>query len=570
MRSSQVLIATLKETPADAEIISHQLMLRAGLVRRLASGLYTWLPMGLKVLRKAEAIVREEMDSAGAQELLMPSIQPAELWQKTGRWSKYGPELLRLKDRHGREFCYGPTHEEVITELVGQEVRSYKQLPITFYQIQTKFRDEIRPRFGLMRAREFLMKDAYSFHLDQKSLQKTYDAMFAAYSRVFERMGLDFRPVQADTGSIGGNTSHEFHVLASSGEDAIAFSNQSQYAANIELAEALAPSGERPHAVVNMTMVYTPKKHTIDEVCKYLDIIPAQCLKTLLVQGSEEGSVVALVIRGDHELNEVKAEKNTLIAAPLTFCTPEQVTVACGASIGSIGPVGLTIPILVDRAAANVANFVCGSNQNGQHFSGVNWARDLPEPETADLRNVIAGDPSPDGEGSLEIARGIEVGHIFQLGDNYSQKLNANVLAESGKSQILKMGCYGIGVSRVVAATIEQHHDERGITWPLALAPFQVVLVPINAHKSIRLREAADALYQQLLDAGFDILFDDRGQRPGVAFADMDLIGIPHRLILGERGLDNGMVEYKCRADGNESEFPIVDVVEELRKRLTI
>ena len=570
MRSSQVLIATLKETPADAEIISHQLMLRAGLVRRLASGLYSWLPMGLKVLRKAEAIVREEMGNAGAQELLMPSIQPAELWQKTGRWNKYGPELLRLKDRHGREFCYGPTHEEVITELVGQEVRSYKQLPITFYQIQTKFRDEIRPRFGLMRAREFLMKDAYSFHLDQESLQQTYDSMFAAYSKIFERMGLNFRPVQADTGSIGGNASHEFHVLASSGEDAIAFSSQSQYAANVELAEALAPRGKRLPAVAKMTNVDTPKKHTIDEVCQYLDIMPAQCIKTILVQGSEEGSVVALVIRGDHEINEVKAEKNPLIAAPLTFCTPEQVTKACGASIGSIGPVGLTIPLLVDRAAANIANFVCGANQNGQHFSGVNWARDLPEPETADLRNVVAGDPSPDGEGVLEIARGIEVGHIFQLGDNYSKKLNANVLAESGKSQILSMGCYGIGVSRVIAATIEQYHDDRGIIWPLALAPFQVVLVPINAHKSIRLRESAEALYQRLLDAGFDILFDDRGQRPGVAFADMDLIGIPHRLTLGERGLDNGMVEYKCRADGSESEFSIVDVVEELRKRLAI
>ena len=570
MRSSQVLIATLKETPADAEIISHQLMLRAGLVRRLASGLYTWLPMGLKVLRKAEAIVRQEMTSAGAQELLMPSIQPAELWQKTGRWNKYGPELLRLKDRHGREFCYGPTHEEVITELVGQEVRSYKQLPITFYQIQTKFRDEIRPRFGLMRAREFLMKDAYSFHLDQESLQQTYDSMFAAYSKIFERMGLNFRPVQADTGSIGGNASHEFHVLASSGEDAIAFSSQSQYAANVELAEALAPSGKRLPAVAKMTNVDTPKKHTIDEVCQYLDIMPAQCIKTILVQGSEEGSVVALVIRGDHEINEVKAEKNPLIAAPLTFCTPEQVTKACGASIGSIGPVGLTIPLLVDRAAANIANFVCGANQNGQHFSGVNWARDLPEPETADLRNVVAGDPSPDGEGVLEIARGIEVGHIFQLGDNYSKKLNANVLAESGKSQILSMGCYGIGVSRVIAATIEQYHDDRGIIWPLALAPFQVVLVPINAHKSIRLRESAEALYQHLLDAGFDILFDDRGQRPGVAFADMDLIGIPHRLILGERGLDNGMVEYKCRADGSESEFSIDDVVVQLRKRLNI
>lgn len=568
MRSSQVLIATLKETPADAEIISHQLMLRAGLIRRSASGLYTWLPMGLKVLRKAEAIVREEMASAGAQELLMPSIQPAELWQKTGRWEQYGPELLRLKDRHGREFCYGPTHEEVITDLVGQEIRSYKQLPITFYQIQTKFRDEIRPRFGLMRAREFLMKDAYSFHLDQDSLQQTYDAMFGAYTRIFERMGLNFRPVQADTGSIGGNASHEFHVLACSGEDAIAFSNQSQYAANIELAEAVAPTTARPAPTAIMTRVDTPKQHTIEQVCQFMNVTAAQCLKTLLVEGAEEGSVVALIIRGDHDLNEIKAEKHLLIATPLTFSTPEQVTEACGANIGSIGPAGLTIPVIVDRAAAHVADFVCGANQNGQHFSGVNWGRDLPEPEIVDLRNVVAGDPSPDGEGALEIARGIEVGHIFQLGDNYSQKLNANVLAESGKAQILTMGCYGIGVSRVVAAAIEQHHDDRGIIWPLALAPFQVVLVPINAHKSVRLREAADALYKQLLAAGFDILFDDRGQRPGVAFADMDLIGIPHRLILGERGLDKGMVEYKCRADGSDAEFPIADVIEQLTLKM--
>jgi len=569
MRSSQVLIATLKETPADAEIVSHQLMLRAGLIRRLASGLYTWLPMGLKVLRKAEAIVREEMAKAGAQELLMPSIQPAELWQESQRWDKYGPELLRINDRHNREFCYGPTHEEVITDLVRQEIRSYKQLPITFYQIQTKFRDEIRPRFGLMRAREFLMKDAYSFHLDQDSLQQTYDDMFAAYTRIFERMGLDFRPVQADTGSIGGNASHEFHVLASSGEDAIAFSNQSQYAANIELAEAVTPLTERPAPSAAMATVDTPKQHTIEQVCQYMNVAAAQCVKTLLVEGIEAGTVVALVIRGDHDLNEIKAEKHPLIAAPLTFATPEQVTEACGANIGSVGPVGLTIPVIVDRAAAQIADFVCGANQNEQHLSGVNWGRDLPEAEIADLRNVVAGDPSPDGEGTLEIARGIEVGHIFQLGDNYSQKLNANVLAESGKSQVLTMGCYGIGVSRVVAATIEQHHDDRGIVWPLALAPFQVVLVPINAHKSVRLREAAEVMYQQLLDAGFDILFDDRGQRPGVAFADMDLIGIPHRLILGERGLDNGVVEYKCRADGSEAEFAINDVIEQLTQKMT-
>ncbi len=566
MRSSQVFVATQKETPADAEIISHQLMLRAGLIRRLASGLYTWLPMGLKVLRKAEAIVREEMANAGAQELLMPSIQPSELWQESQRWEKYGPELLRITDRHDREFCYGPTHEEVITDLVRQEIRSYKQLPITFYQIQTKFRDEIRPRFGLMRAREFLMKDAYSFHLDTDSLQQTYDCMFAAYSRIFERMGLDFRPVQADTGSIGGDASHEFHVLASSGEDAIAFSNQSQYASNVELAEAVAPAGDRPAPTRVMTIVDTPKQHTIEQVCDFMKVTPQQCVKTLLVKGNEEGSVVALVLRGNHELNDIKAEKHPLIATPLTFATPEQVTEACGANIGSIGPVGLTIPVIVDRAAAHIADFVCGANQNEQHLSGVNWSRDLPEPETADLRNVVAGDASPDGKGVLNIVRGIEVGHIFQLGDNYSEKLNANVLAESGKSQILTMGCYGIGVSRVVAAAIEQNHDDRGIIWPLALAPFQVVLVPINAHKSARLREAAEAMYQTLVNAGFDILLDDRGQRPGVAFADMDLIGIPHRLILGERGLDEGNVEYKRRADGHSTKFAIDDVLVELQQ----
>lgn len=568
MRTSKLLIATLKETPADADVISHQLMLRAGLIRRLASGLYTWLPLGLKVLRKTEAIIREEMARSGAQELLMPSIQPAELWQQSGRWEKYGAELLQMVDRHSREFCYGPTHEEVITDLVRQEIRSYKQLPITFYQIQTKFRDEIRPRFGIMRAREFLMKDAYSFHINQESLQQTYDDMFATYNRIFERIGLKFRPVQADTGSIGGNASHEFHVLTSSGEDAIAFSDGSDYAANVELAEAVAPAGERPTATATMATVDTPKKHTIEEVCEFLSIPASQCLKTLLVEGADEGSVAALVLRGDHELNEIKAEKHPTVAAPLTFATAEQVFESCGANIGSIGPIGLTIPVIVDRAAAHIADFACGANENNKHLTGVNWGRDLDEPETADLRKVVVGDASPDGKGTLDIARGIEVGHIFQLGKNYSEKLNANVLSDTGKSQVLMMGCYGIGVSRVVAATIEQNHDDRGIVWPLAIAPFQVVLIPMNAHKSTRVREAADAIYTQLIKAGVDVLIDDRGLRPGVALADMELIGIPHRLVIGERGLDNGMIEYKCRADGEGDEFAIDDVIAEIQKRL--
>ncbi|GAB4295340.1 MAG: proline--tRNA ligase [Methylophaga sp.] len=568
MRASNLLISTLKETPADAEIVSHQLMLRAGLIRRLASGLYTWLPMGLKILRKTEAIIREEMNNSGAQEVLMPSVQPAELWQESQRWDKYGPELLRLVDRHQREFCYGPTHEEVITDLVRQEIRSYKQLPVNFYQIQTKFRDEIRPRFGLMRAREFLMKDAYSFHLDQASLQKTYDDMYDTYSRIFSRIGLNFRAVQADTGSIGGNASHEFHVLASSGEDAIAFSDSSDYAANVELAEALPPAGERPAASQDMRCVDTPQKHTIDEVSDFLKIPASQCLKTLLVEGAEENSVVALVLRGDHDLNEIKAEKHPLVASPLTFATPEKVREVCGANIGSVGPIGLDIPVLVDHAAAFVSDFVCGANEDEKHLTGVNWGRDLPEPETADLRNVVAGDPSPDGQGKLEIARGIEVGHIFQLGDNYSSKMNAVVLTESGKSQVMTMGCYGIGVSRVVAAAIEQNHDDRGIIWPEAIAPFQIVLVPVNAHKSVRVKEKAEEIYQQLLDAGFDVLLDDRGLRPGVAFADMELIGIPHRLILGERGLDNGQIEYKNRRTGEGEEFPLDQVVKIMQQKL--
>lgn len=568
MRASNLLISTLKETPADAEIVSHQLMLRAGLIRRLASGLYTWLPVGLKILRKTEAIIREEMNNSGAQEVLMPAVQPAELWQESQRWDKYGPELLRITDRHERDFCYGPTHEEVITDLVRQEIRSYKQLPVNFYQIQTKFRDEIRPRFGLMRAREFLMKDAYSFHLDHASLQQTYDDMYAAYSRIFSRIGLDFRAVQADTGSIGGNASHEFHVLASSGEDAIAFSNDSDYAANVELAEAVAPTAERPQATESMATVDTPKQHTIEEVSAFLDKQASQCLKTLLVEGSQEGSIVALVLRGDHDLNEIKAEKHPLVASPLTFATPEQVKESCGANIGSVGPVGLDIPVLADHAAANTADFICGANEDEKHLTGVNWGRDLPEPETADLRNVVAGDPSPDGKGTLDIARGIEVGHIFQLGENYSSKMNAVVLTESGKSQVMTMGCYGIGVSRVVAAAIEQNHDDRGIIWPEAIAPFQVALVPVNAHKSARVKEKAEEIYQQLLAAGVDVLLDDRGLRPGVAFADMELVGIPHRLILGERGLDNGVVEYKNRRTGDGDDLPLDQVIRALQAKL--
>jgi prolyl-tRNA synthetase len=569
MRASNILISTLKETPADAEVVSHQLMLRAGLIRRLASGLYTWLPMGLKVLRKTEAIVREEMNKAGAQEVLMPSVQPAELWEESQRWEKYGPELLRLTDRHNRDFCYGPTHEEVITDLVRQEIRSYKQVPINLYQIQTKFRDEIRPRFGLMRAREFLMKDAYSFHLDQASLQETYDSMYDTYSRIFTRLGLKFRAVQADTGSIGGNASHEFHVLASSGEDAIAFSTESNYAANVELAEAVAPTGERPAATAEMQSIETPKQHTIDEVSAFLSVPATQCLKTLIVMGADEESVVALVLRGDHDLNEIKAEKHPLVAAPLTFATAEQVHQVTGANIGSIGPVGLDIPVIVDHAAAHVADFVCGANEDEKHLTGVNWGRDTAEPDTYDLRNVVVGDASPDGQGTLDIARGIEVGHIFQLGDNYSSKMNAVVLNEAGKSQILTMGCYGIGVSRVVASAIEQNHDDRGIIWPDAIAPFQVALVPVNAHKSARVKEKAEALYAELTEAGFDVLYDDRGLRPGVAFADMELMGIPHRLILGERGLDNGMIEYKNRRTGEGEEFPLDDVIATMKGKLS-
>lgn len=569
MHTSQLLISTLRESPADAEVISHQLMLRAGMIRRLAAGLYIWLPLGLRVLRKVEAIVREEMDRAGAQEVLMPAVQPAELWQESGRWEQYGPELLRLTDRHQRPFCFGPTHEEVITDLVRREIRSYKQLPANFYQIQTKFRDEIRPRFGVMRAREFLMKDAYSFHTDAQSLQATYDAMYEAYSRIFTRLGLDFRPVRADTGSIGGSFSHEFHVLAAAGEDAIAFSNASDYAANVELAEALPPTVPRSAPQRAMEKVATPGKHTIEEVCAFLNVTPQQTLKTLIVQGAGV-DLVALVLRGDHELNAVKAEKLPNVAAPLKFASAEQIKASLGCAPGSIGPVGLGLSVVVDHSAAACSDFVCGANQDGYHLIGVNWTRDLPQAQGVDIRNVVDGDPSPDGRGTLQIRRGIEVGHIFQLGTQYSEAMKATVLDEQGKTVVMTMGCYGIGVSRVVAAAIEQNYDQQGIIWPVAIAPFQVVIVPVNMQRSDRVRDAAQALYAQLRAEGVEVLLDDRKERVGVMFADMELIGIPHRLVLSDRGLEQGMVEYKGRRDAQSQDLPLSRISTFLKSQLRI
>jgi len=567
MRTSQLLLPTLKEVPADAEVISHQLMLRAGMIRKLAAGIYTWLPLGLRVLRRVEAIIRAEMNRVGAQEVLMPAIQPAELWQESGRWGFYGSELLRIKDRHQRDFCFGPTHEEVITDLIRNEIRSYKQLPATFYQIQTKFRDEPRPRFGIMRAREFLMKDAYSFHLDQTSLQKTYDAMHQAYTRIFTRLGLEFRSVYADTGAIGGSGSQEFHVLASSGEDAIAFSDSSDYAANVELAEALPPDSSRHAAQQTMQSVSTPSQHSIDDVSQFLKVPPTQCVKTLLVQGTQD-NVVALVLRGDHDLNMVKAGKLEQVASPVVFAGPEQVRAAANCGPGSLGPVGLKIDVIVDRAAAHLTDFVCGANKDSHHYTGVNWGRDLPEPQIADIRNVVAGDPSPDGAGKLSIARGIEVGHIFQLGTKYSAALNATVLDQTGQSVVMTMGCYGIGVSRIVAAAVEQNNDARGIIWPQSIAPFQVALLPMNMQKSQRVREAAEQLYQALTAAGIEVLFDDRPLRPGVMFSDMELIGIPHRLVLGERGLDAGTIEYQGRRDSESQNLPLSDIVAFMQSQL--
>ena len=558
MRASRFLFATLRETPNDAEVISHQLMLRAGMIRKLASGLYTWLPMGVRVLNKVEAIVREEMNRAGALETFMPVTQPASLWEESGRYVQYGPELLRFKDRHDNPFVLGPTHEEVITDLARNELKSYKQLPINFYQIQTKFRDEIRPRFGVMRSREFIMKDAYSFHTNQASLQETYDVMYDTYCRIFSRLGLDFRPVQADTGSIGGSGSHEFHVLASSGEDDIAFSTESDYAANIEMAEAILV-GERAAATQELKIVDTPNQKTIAEVSAFLGTNSNQSVKALLVQGvaDETGQVpvIALFLRGDHELNEIKAEKHPQIAAPLTFATDAQIA-ALGLTAGFVGPQGLVekgITVIVDRAASVLSDFVAGANQVDQHATGVNWERDAQYTEVYDLRNVVEGDPSPDGKGTLQIKRGIEVGHIFQLGTKYSEALGCKVLGEDGKPFTVTMGCYGIGVTRVVASAIEQNFDDKGIIWPAAIAPFEIAIVPMNAHKSPRTLEAAEALYAELQAAGYDVLLDDRNERPGVKFSDLELTGIPHRIVIGEKGLDAGTFEYKGRRDAESS-----------------
>ncbi|AVH49155.1 proline--tRNA ligase [Acinetobacter sp. SWBY1] len=558
MRASRFLFATLRETPNDAEVISHQLMLRAGMIRKLASGLYTWLPMGVRVLNKVEAIVREEMNRAGALETFMPVTQPASLWEESGRYVQYGPELLRFNDRHDNPFVLGPTHEEVITDLARNELKSYKQLPINFYQIQTKFRDEIRPRFGVMRSREFIMKDAYSFHTDQASLQETYDVMYDTYCRIFSRLGLDFRPVQADTGSIGGSGSHEFHVLASSGEDDIAFSTESDYAANIEMAEAILV-GERAAATQELKIVDTPNQKTIAEVSAFLGTNSNQSVKALLVQGvaDETGQVpvIALFLRGDHELNEIKAEKHPQIAAPLTFATDAQIA-ALGLTAGFVGPQGLVekgMTVIVDRAASVLSDFVAGANQVDQHATGVNWERDAQYTEVYDLRNVVEGDPSPDGKGTLQIKRGIEVGHIFQLGTKYSEALGCKVLGEDGKPFTVTMGCYGIGVTRVVASAIEQNFDDKGIIWPSAIAPFEIAIVPMNAHKSPRTLEAAEALYAELQAAGYDVLLDDRNERPGVKFSDLELTGIPHRIVIGEKGLDAGTFEYKGRRDAESS-----------------
>lgn len=564
MRWSRYPINTTKETPSEAEVVSHQLMLRAGLIRRLAAGIYTWTPFGLRSLRKVEQIIREEMDRAGALELLMPAVQPAELWQESGRWEQYGPELLRLKDRHQRDFVIGPTHEEVITDLARRELKSYRQLPANFYQIQVKFRDEIRPRFGVMRGREFIMKDAYSFHLTQESLQQGYEAMRDAYVRMFERMGLEFRPVKADTGSIGGTASEEFQVLADSGEDAIAVSDGAdQYAANLELAPALAPTHARPAAAATLQKVATPGAKTIDALANFLKIPAARTLKLLMVDGAE-GGVVALLVRGDHELNAIKAQKLPGIANPLCMASREAVLAATGCEPGYLGPIGLRCPVYADHAALALSDFVCGANEIDQHYTGVNWGRDLPEPTAADLRNVIDGDPSPGGNGTLRIRRGIEVGHIFQLGRKYSEALQATVLDEAGKPVVMYMGCYGIGVTRIVAAAIEQNHDAAGIIWPEPIAPFRVVLVPLNAPKSPKVRELADQLYAELQAAGIDVLLDDRDARPGVKFADAELLGIPHRVVISDRGIEAGKLEYRHRRASANEDWPMGEVLARL------
>jgi prolyl-tRNA synthetase len=570
MRLSQYPIHTVKETPSEADVISHQLMLRAGLIRRLAAGIYNWLPMGLRTLRKVEAIIREEMNRAGALELLLSAVQPAELWQESGRWSQYGPELLRLKDRHERDFVIGPTHEEVITDIARRELKSYRQLPVNFYQIQLKFRDEIRPRFGVMRGREFIMKDAYSFHADQSSLSHGYAAMRAAYMRIFERMQLNFRVVQADNGAIGGSGSEEFQVLAASGEDAIAVSDAGDFAANVELAATLPPATPRPAPAAPLTRVPTPGARTIAELSAQLNVPAERCLKTLIVAGSE-GTPVALIVRGDHELNALKAQRLAGVASALRLASLAEVAAACGCEPGYIGPIGLTgVRVYADYAALAVADFVCGANEKDVHWTGANWGRDVPEPQGVDLRNVVTGDPSPSGVGNLSIVRGIEVGHIFQLGCKYSASMNATVLDEAGAPVQMLMGCYGIGVTRVVAAAIEQNHDERGIVWPDPIAPFHVVLVPLNMDKSAQVRAAADALYAQFSAAGIEVLYDDRDARPGVKFADAELLGIPHRIVIGERGLKGGTLEYRHRRDTESEDFPQHEALEFIRARLQL
>ena len=562
MKASQFYISTLKEAPAEAELASHKLMLRTGMIRRLASGLYTWMPMGLRVLRKVERIVREEMNRAGSIELLMPVVQPAELWQESGRWSFYGKELLRITDRHEREFCLGPTCEEVITDIVRSEIRSYKQLPLNFYHIQTKFRDEVRPRFGVMRAREFVMKDAYSFHTTFESLQQSYQDMFNAYCRVFDRLGLDYRPVAADTGSIGGTGSHEFQVLAESGEDVIAYSDGSDYAANVELAATLPLSGERHSAAEELSKVHTPNVRSIDELVAFLNVPVEQTLKSLVVEGEEEGTVVLLLVRGDHHLNEIKAEKLAGVKAPLTMASVAAIESAFnGAHGGSLGPVGFNGKVYADFATAKAADWVIGANEDDHHYTGFNFGRDAAEPEFVDLREVIAGDPSPCGQGSLKLARGIEVGHVFQLRTKYSEAMQATVLDQNGKNVVLEMGCYGIGITRVVAAAIEQNNDERGIIWTEAMAPFTVVIVPMNYRKSDTVKAAADDLYAQLQQAGVDVLLDDRDERSGVLLHDSELIGIPHRVVIGDRGLKAGKVEYQARRDAEPTELDMDNVV---------
>lgn len=562
MRLSTLALNTLKEVPADAEIASHQLMLRAGLIRRLASGLFTWMPLGLRVLRKVEAVVREEMAAAGAHEVLMPAVQPAELWEESGRWDVYGPLLLRMQDRHARDFCFGPTHEEVITDIARRELKSYKQLPITWYQIQTKFRDEIRPRFGLMRAREFVMKDAYSFHADEASLAATYQRMAASYQTIFERLGLEFKSVDADSGEIGGAQSREFHVLADSGEDALAYADNEDFAMNVELAPALPPAEPRAAANAALVRVATPGVNSIDEVCAALGVAPEKTLKTLLVLADPEhtdSELVALLVRGDHTLNPIKAARLDFVQAPLTLASAEQIRAATGANPGSVGPVELELPVIADHSAGQLADFVCGANADGVHLTGVNWGRDLPEPQTADIRNVEAGDTTPGGN-PIAIARGIEVGHIFQLGEKYSTSMNAKVLDQNGREQPMLMGCYGIGVSRIVAAAIEQNFDDKGIVWPAPLAPFSVALLALNGRKSEQVRSSADALYATLTAAGIEVLYDDRDARPGVMFADADLLGIPHQVIIGDRGLKNGVVEYKQRVSGESREVELDQV----------